>query len=126
MPDAPVRLDIDITKQYSDFLPEHGFRTLPPFTKAEKEGEYVGYAGVIVWVNTLNEYRAADMACPNCLRKDAPVVVDGFYATCPICGEAFDLSQYGFPTKGKANQPLRSYSTQTIYQGIYQVLRVRN
>jgi len=125
VPDYPVRLDLQITAQYSHFIPENGFQTMT-FTKAEKAGDYVGYAGVLVWVNTLNEYCAADMACPNCLKKDQPVQVDGLYATCPACGEAFDLSQYGYPSKGKTNQPLRRYSTQTVYEGMNRVLRVRN
>jgi len=125
VPDYPVCLDIQITKEHPGFVPEGGFNTLT-FTKAEKAGEYVGYAGVVVWVNALNEYRAADLACPNCVKKDKPVVVDGIFATCPLCGEVYELSQYGFPQKGIANQPLRSYSTRTVYEGPYRVLRVRN
>ena len=59
-------------------------------------------------------YHAADMCCPNCVNKTKPVEVDGLYAVCPICGEAFDLSYgYAFPTKGITKYPLRQY--QAIY-----------
>jgi nitrite reductase/ring-hydroxylating ferredoxin subunit len=59
-------------------------------------------------------YHAADLCCPNCVNKTKPVEVDGLYAVCPICGEAFDLSYgYAFPTKGITKYPLRQY--QAIY-----------
>jgi len=125
VPDYPVCLDLQITAQYSHFIPENGFQTMT-FTQAQKAGEYVGYAGVLVWINTLSEYCAADLACSNCLKRDVPVEIDGLYAKCPLCGEEYDLSQYAFPTKGISNQALRRYSTQTVYSGFNRILRVRN
>ena len=39
-----------------------------------------------------------------------PVEVDGMFATCPICGEAYDLgSGYATPKKGISNEALRRY-----------------
>ena len=72
-------------------------------------------------------YHAADMCCPNCVNKTKPVEVDGLYAVCPICGEAFDLSYgYAFPTKGITKYPLRQY--QAILNNSYAgyTLRITN
>jgi len=125
VPDYPVRIDIDITAEYPHFIPENGFQTMT-FTKKRYAEEYIGYGGVLVWVNVTCEYCAADMVCPKCLLPSKPVVVDGLFANCPTCGEAFDLSTAAFPTKGIVNQPLKRYNTRarSTVKGI--VLEVRN
>ncbi|MCQ2310763.1 MAG: hypothetical protein MJZ64_03325 [Paludibacteraceae bacterium] len=119
VPDYPVNIEIDLLT-YPHFIPDNGFKVfLPPFTQSFKIDEYIGYAGVVVWVNTVNQYRAADLCCPHCLLKDKPVKVDGgFYAVCPTCGEEYDLSVAAFPTKGIANEPLRPYDVEPRYQKI--------
>lgn len=111
VPDYPVSIDIDLLI-YPHFIPENGFQVFDTvFTKPTKPYEYVGYAGVLVWINATNEYCAADLCCPKCLRKDVPVKADGgLFAVCPLCGEKYDLSTRAFPTCGIADQPLKRYS----------------
>ncbi|MCQ2347606.1 MAG: hypothetical protein MJZ65_00270 [Paludibacteraceae bacterium] len=111
VPDYPVSVDIDLLV-YPHFIPENGFQVFDEvFTKPTKPYEYVGYAGVLVWINATNEYCAADLCCPKCLRKDVPVKADGgLFAVCPLCGEKYDLSTRAFPTRGIADQPLKKYS----------------
>lgn len=121
VPNCVVSLDLDIYKQYPHFVIENGFQTMT-FTEPRWRGDYLGYGGILVWINVINEYCAADMTCPRCLLPKKPVEVEGFYAICPTCGEHFDLSTRAFPTKGKADQPLRNYQV-SFYNG---VLRVRN
>lgn len=69
-----------------------------------------GYGGVVVFVNILSDYSAYDMACPFCAqkRKCVPCIVDGIYATCPECGEEYDLSSgVANPIHGIAHESLR-------------------
>ncbi|MCQ2342097.1 MAG: hypothetical protein MJZ75_01195 [Paludibacteraceae bacterium] len=121
VPDYPVALDLDIYKMYPNFVIENGFQTMT-FTQKRWESDYLGFAGILVWINVTNQYCAADLACPHCVKQDKPIQVDGLFATCPVCGEVFDLSTRGFPTKGIANQPLKNYEL-TFSNGI---LRIRN
>ena len=70
-----------------------------------------GYAGVIVYVS-LNGYDAWDLACPYCagLGRKVPCDIDGIYAVCPHCGEAYDLGGgSGTPRNGISKERLRQY-----------------
>jgi len=115
VPDYPVYIDVDIQNEYPHFVPASPCQSLT-FLKKRYEHEAIGYAGVVVWINIQGEYRAADLCCPKCLLRDKPVDVNGMDAICPTCGESFDLLNYGFPNKGIADQPLKSYGV--TYTGI--------
>ena len=56
-----------------------------------------GYGGVIVYVNMSGGLDAYDLACPYCAARGtcSPCEVNGMFATCPRCGEEYDL---GFGT----------------------------
>ena len=69
-----------------------------------------GYAGVVVYIDSFGSYSAYDMACPHCVKQDEPVEVDGMLATCPLCGEEYDLGTgYATPQKGISDEALRRY-----------------
>ena len=75
-----------------------------------KETDRFGYAGVVVYIDGFGTYSAYDMACPHCVKQDTPVEIDGMLATCPICGEEYDLcTGYATPQKGISNEALRRY-----------------
>ena len=79
-------------------------------TMPRKETDRFGYAGVVVYIDGFGTYSAYDMACPHCVKQDEPVEVDGMFATCPLCGEEYDLgSGYATPQKGISNEALRRY-----------------
>ncbi|MBQ7210004.1 MAG: hypothetical protein IJS05_03815 [Paludibacteraceae bacterium] len=111
VPSYPVQFDLNIWGEYPHFVTGNGFQTLR-FTKKRFEVDYLGYAGLLIWVDMNAEYRAADLCCPHCLKRTVPLEVDGFYAVCPECGEQYDLS-FGVtnPTKGISTEMLRRYST---------------
>lgn len=121
VPDYPVSLDIDIEREYPHFVPAAPCQSLV-FDHKRYERDYIGYAGVVVWININGEYRAADLCCPKCLNRNHHVEVNGIDAVCPLCGEAFDLSLEGFPVHGIADQPLKHYDVS--YSG--RVLHVRH
>jgi nitrite reductase/ring-hydroxylating ferredoxin subunit len=113
VPYVPVNYTLKITEEHPHFMIDNGYQTMT-ITRTKFEREYLGYAGLLIWIGMDGNYHAADMCCPNCVNKTKPVEVDGLYAVCPICGEAFDLSYgYAFPTKGITKYPLRQY--QAIY-----------
>ena len=71
-----------------------------------------GCGGVLVYVNMLGGYNAYDLACPYCYAQNpVPVescIVDAPFATCPHCGEVYDISGgVGVPTKGIGHECLR-------------------
>lgn len=111
VPYAHVRYTVYITTEYPHFIADNGFQTLPPVTKKRYDTDYIGYAGLLIWVGMDNAYHAADLCCPHCLKPSQPVYVDGIYAVCPVCDEAFDLS-YGYcsPLHGTAKTPLKTYT----------------
>ena len=126
VPHVPVSYTMNITSEYPHFVIENGYQTLT-ITKAKFNYEYVGYAGLLIWIGMDGHYHVADLCCPNCVNKTKPVTIDGLYAVCPICEEKFDLS-YGFaiPTKGITKYPLRKY--QAILNSTYtgHTLRITN
>ncbi|MBQ7191345.1 MAG: hypothetical protein IJS00_00530 [Paludibacteraceae bacterium] len=122
VPSYPVYFEMNIVSMYPHFVPDNGFQILT-FTHKRYERDLIGYAGLLVEVGMDGHYHAFDLCCPHCLDPKQPVQIDGFYAVCPTCQEAFDLS-YGlaYPTKGVTRQALRRFGT--IYQ--YGILTIRN
>lgn len=109
VPSVPVRYTLYITREYPHFIIDNGFQTMT-ITKTIYERESVGYAGLLIWIGMDGNYHAADLCCPNCLKKNKPILIDGLFAICPICNEQYDLSYgYAVPTQGKAKEPLRKY-----------------
>jgi len=68
-----------------------------------------GYGGVLVYIDINGNYNAWDLACPYCAGRGVlhPCDVDGIFATCPECGEQYDVgSGTAVPQKGLAREPL--------------------
>lgn len=110
VPSFPVQLQLNIWGEYNYFVQGSGFQTLC-FTERRYETDFLGYAGLLLWIDMGDQYRAADLCCPHCLDRNAPVRVDGIYAVCDKCGEEYDLS-FGVanPTKGISKEMLRRYT----------------
>ena len=124
VPHVPVNYTLYITREYPHFVLANGFQTLT-ITSSKYERESVGYAGLLIWVSMDNHYHAADLCCPNCLKRNLPVEVDGQFAVCPNCNEHFDLSYgYAMPTKGQTKEPLRKY--QALLDATGQKLHITN
>ena len=126
VPYVPVNYTLKITSEYPNFVIDNGFQTMT-ITQKRFEREYIGYAGLLIWVGMDNHYHAADLCCPHCIKNSKPVEVNGLYAICPICNEHFDLSYgFAFPTKGVTDETLRKYQTRidNSFTGI--TLRILN
>jgi hypothetical protein len=128
VPYVPVNYTLRITSEYPHFVVDNGYQTMT-VTSTKLEREYLGYAGLLIWVGMDGNYHAADLCCPNCLIKNKPVQVDGLFAICPTCEEKYDLSYgYAFPTTGKTQFPLRYYISLYQYDPAVAgyTLRIRN
>lgn len=74
--------------------------------------DFIGYAGLIVYIGMDAAYHAFDLACPVCLKRDTTLTVDGIFAQCEVCGEEYDLSfGYATPIHGRSKEALRKYKT---------------
>ena len=111
VPNTPVNYIVYITREHPNFVVENGFQSMS-ITERTFQEEYIGYAGLLIWVGMDNTYHAADLCCPYCVRRDKPLYIDGLFAKCEICGEQYDIS-YGYcvPTKGITTEPMKIYRT---------------
>ena len=126
VPNVPVSYNLYITREHPHFIIDNGFQTMT-ITEHKFEREYIGYAGLLVWVGMDGHYHAADLCCPHCLKPKRPVAIDGLYAVCPLCDEHFDLGYgYAVPTKGITREPLRKYQALTQQTATGLTLRITN
>lgn len=126
IPHVPVNYTLYVTREYPNFVIDNGYQTMT-ITQTKFEHEYIGYAGLLVWIGMDGNYHAADLCCPKCLKRKKPVYVDGIFAICPLCEEVFDLSYgYPFPTKGKTKDPLRVYQIVQQQSSTGLALHIRN
>lgn len=120
VPSYPVNIRINTYEgTYVHFKPEYPYTYMivdkdgyhfNGQTMPRKETDRFGYAGVVVYIDGSGTYSAYDMACPHCVKQDEPVEVDGMLATCPLCGEEYDLGTgYATPQKGISDEALRRY-----------------
>jgi hypothetical protein len=113
VPNVPVNYTLNIEREYPHFMVEH-YRVIT-ITRTKFEREYIGYAGLLIWKGWDGNFHAADLCCPNCLLKNKPLTINDeydWYATCPTCGEAYELTYgYAIPTKGLTKFPLKKYPT---------------
>ncbi|MBR5855311.1 MAG: hypothetical protein IKY87_06565 [Paludibacteraceae bacterium] len=111
IPNTPVNYTIHITREYPHFVIANGFQTMVVTEKQFME-EYIGYAGLLIWIGMDNAYHAADLCCPYCVKRNKPLTIDGIFAICELCGEQYDISfGIGNPTTGVTKEPLKRYNT---------------
>ena len=73
VPNTPVNYIVYITREHPNFVVENGFQSMS-ITKRTFQEEYIGYAGLLIWVGMDNTYHAADLCCPYCVRRDNPCI----------------------------------------------------
>lgn len=76
-----------------------------------------GYAGIIIFRKSLNEFMAFERACPyDWEQADARLEVEsgGITTACPHCGSKFIMLD-GSPYQGPSPYPMKQY--QTSYDG---------
>lgn len=119
VPMYPVRINIDTNVgSFIHFIPtaiyshviinKDGYFHDGKFIQKPLATDAWGYAGVVVYINMMGGYDAYDLCCSNCVADRQACDVDALFATCPKCGEQYDLgSGTAVPTKGISNEYLR-------------------
>ncbi|MBO4622224.1 MAG: hypothetical protein J5635_06115 [Paludibacteraceae bacterium] len=111
VPNYPVSMELNILGEFPTFT-QSNIGAHMEFLTPRFPTERVGYSGVLVFVNFNEQYSAFDLCCPHCVQRYQPLEVNGIFAVCPVCGEEYDLSYgYGVPTKGIAENYLKTYKT---------------
>ncbi len=120
VPTYPVRITINTRMgPFVHFQPDNfgshievltnGYYVDGKFVMDRLTTDACGYGGIVAFVD-LYGYSAYDLACPYCASRSARTTceVDGIYATCPHCGERYDLgSGYALPQNGTSHEALR-------------------
>ncbi len=118
-PYAPVNLEIRLEYEDVDLVPILAYKSITD-KKGRKETTELGFGGILA-INGYNtrsttgsEIYAFDLGCPVEAKegKLSQVVPDdtGLTATCPTCGEIYQIAHgSGNPTQGNKH-PLRLYS----------------
>ncbi len=111
VPTYPVEMRLNIAGEYVHFVPDNTGQYLT-FTKPRFPNEAIGFAGILVCTGYDRAYYAYDLACPGCLSQSKHLEVDGMFAVCPVCTEAYEFyNGLGNPTKGIVRENLRRYQT---------------
>jgi Rieske Fe-S protein len=89
--------------------------------------ENTGYEGngIVLYKAGENEFKAYDATCTYEIKEGCSMVINDstFYGNlrCSCCGSKFDLNNYGYPAKGQARYPLKSY--RVSFDGTYIYIR---
>jgi len=111
IPDYPVNLTLNLTSTYPTF--KNSVNQFLVFEKPVKQGDFVGFGGILVYTGFDGNYYAFDLACPYEADSKIKVVPNTLgQAECKLCGSLYDIS-YGIanPVKGPAKETLRRYKT---------------
>ena len=68
VPNVPVNYTVYITREYPHFVIANGFQAMTVTQKTLLEN-YIGYAGLLIWVGMDENYHAADLCCPYCVKR---------------------------------------------------------
>ena len=108
IPDAPVSYTLNILRDAPQLMTPGNSVAI---TEPNKQGQYIGYSGLLICYGLDDKYYAFDLCCPHEHRRDIRVEVDMIFAVCPECGSQFDVGfGSGFCNKGESKYPLKRYT----------------
>ena len=108
IPDAPVSYTLNILRDAPLLMTPGNSIAI---TEPNKQGQYIGYGGLLICYGLDDKYYAFYLCCPHEHRRDVRVEVDMIFATCPECGSQFDVGLgSGFCNKGESKYPLKRYT----------------
>ena len=108
IPDAPVSYTLNILRDAPELMTPGNSVAI---TEPNKQGQYIGYGGLLICCGVDEVYYAFDLSCPHEHRRDVKVEANMIFAICPKCGSQFDLGfGTGFCNKGESKYPLKRYT----------------
>ncbi|WP_165041889.1 hypothetical protein [Dysgonomonas sp. ZJ709] len=129
VPWAPVFFKVNLNNLDTELTALGGYKT---FTKARLADEQVGFSGLLIVRNLINEsdgtpiLLAYDLCCPNDRMKEVRVSPQANgKAKCNKCGSVFNLYSGGNPESGPSESGLQRYQAipERPYNGIFRISR---
>ena len=120
IPYAPVNFKIDLVADKIDYF------DYALFEQPRLAGEYVGYAGLLIFRDHEGVLFAFDLCCPYEKNRDIKVQPNTLgEAKCPACQTVYDIMHQGqgFVKSGPGKLHLQRYSVLKSSEDIY---RIRN
>ena len=108
IPDAPVSYTLNILRDAPQLMTPGNSVAI---TEPNKQGQYIGYGGLLICYGLDDKDYAFDLCCPHEHKRDVKVEANMIFAECPECGSVFDIGfGSGFCSKGVSEYPLKRYT----------------
>jgi nitrite reductase/ring-hydroxylating ferredoxin subunit len=117
IPSTPVNFKIDLMTDKIDYF------DYAVFESPRRAGEYVGYAGLLIFRNQEGQIFAYDLCCPKERSKTVKVVPNSKgEAVCPVCGSVYGIwTGFGNVVSGPSTLPLQKYSVSKSSDSAYTI-----
>ncbi len=109
IPDMPVNYTLNIIRDAPILITQGGYLSI---TEPNKQGQYIGYGGLLIFYGFDNNYYAYDLSCPHECQKDVRIEPSmAGVATCPVCSTKYDIGfGSGLPSGGESKYALKRYT----------------
>ena len=108
IPDAPVSYTLNILRDAPELMTPGNSVAI---TEPNKQGQYIGYGGLLICCGVDEQYYAFDLSCPHEHRRDVKVEPNMIFATCSECGSQYDIGfGMGNCIRGESQYPLKRYT----------------
>ncbi|MCD7976884.1 MAG: hypothetical protein LUG51_06905 [Tannerellaceae bacterium] len=104
-----VNLNVDLSSyQYRDLKNLYSYKIV---TSPLYDGEYCGFAGILLYHGSQDIYYAYELACPYEAKKNITIEIaeNGLNAECPQCGSIYSLDAGGLRVDGPTTYNLTRY-----------------
>ncbi len=106
IPYGTVNFKIDLMTDKIDYF------DYAVFDSPRRSGEYVGYAGLLIFRNQEGQIFAYDLCCPKERSQTVKVIPNSRgEAVCPVCGSVYSIwTGFGNVVSGPSTLPLQKYN----------------
>jgi nitrite reductase/ring-hydroxylating ferredoxin subunit len=117
IPAASVNFKIDLMTDKIDYF------NFAVFESPRRAGEYVGYAGLLIFRDQGGQIFAYDLCCPKERSKSVKVVPNSKgEAVCPVCGSVYSIwTGFGNVVSGTSTLPLQKYNVLKYSDSAYMI-----
>jgi len=117
IPSAPVNFKIDLMTDKIDYF------DYAVFESPRRAGEYVGYAGLLIFRNQEGQIFAYDLCCPKERSQTVKVIPNSRgEAVCPVCGSVYSIwTGFGNVVSGPSTLPLQKYNVSKYSDSAYTI-----
>jgi len=117
IPYGTVNFKIDLMTDKIDYF------DYAVFESPRRAGEYVGYAGLLIFMNQEGQIFAYDLCCPKERSKTVKVIPNSRgEAVCPVCGSVYNIwTGFGNIVSGPLTLTLQKYKVSKYSDSAYTI-----